>query len=269
MAIVINVANFKGGVGKTTTVCLLGYSLADLGYKTLVVDMDPQANATEMLTRTYNIDRVEKTLYQAMQQKDLSYCLMELGKNLHLIPAELDLVGFPMLLNEMAGEDTYKRAYFLDFLLTSIKDDYDFIIIDVPPTISDYTNNAVVASDYVLIVMQTHERSLAAAEKLIPYLEGMNENYNANVSLLGVVPVLMKNDGTVDNYIIEESKKSFGKNLLNTTIFIRERIKRWDVHGITSEDIHDWRSLNMYHKLTKEILERLGFREEERVVNNG
>ncbi|MEK5394058.1 ParA family protein [Margalitia sp. FSL K6-0131] len=257
MAKVINVANFKGGVGKTTTTVLTSYILAKKGYKTLVVDLDPQANATDMLLRTADIKKTETTLYEAMKNKDFSQCLISIKENLDILPSDLDLVGFPMLLNEIVKDDNYKRAYYVDYLLRALHDMYDFIFIDVPPTISDYTNNAVVASDYVLIVMQTHERSLSAAEKFIPYLQGMIDNYGARIELLGVVPVLMKNDGTIDGYVMELAKDIFQENLFKTTVKIRERIKRFDVNGITEEDHHDAQALKMYEKLVDEMLERI------------
>jgi len=257
MVKVINIANFKGGVGKTTTTVLTGYLLAKRGYKTLVLDLDPQANATDMLLRTASINKVDKTIFQSMKDKDLASCLVSIIKNLDLLPSDLDLVGFPIFLNEVVQEDHFKRAYFLDYLLRNIREQYDFILIDVPPTISDYTNNAVVASDYVIVVMQTHERSLAATEKFIPYLQGMIDNYQANIELLGIAPVLLKNNGLVDQYIIGEAKSMFNNHLFKTTIKQRERIKRFDINGITEEDRHDLDALAMYDGLVREILERL------------
>jgi len=257
MAKIINVANFKGGVGKTTTTVLSSYVLAKKDYKVLVVDLDPQANATDMLLRTANVNQVNKTLYQGMQEKNLTDTVISIKANLDLIPSDLDLVGFPMLLNDVVKDDNYQRAYFVDYLLYPFHEKYDFIIIDVPPTISDYTNNAVIASDFVVVVMQTHERSLSAAEKFIPYLQGMIDNYDAKVDLLGVVPVLMKNDGTIDSYVIDLAKESFGNSLFNTTVKIRERIKRFDVNGITEEDHHDSQAIGMYEKLVEEMLKRI------------
>lgn len=257
MARVINIANFKGGVGKTTTTVLTGYLLARRGFKTLVLDLDPQANATDMLLRTASINQVDKTIFQAMKDKDLSSCLVPIMENLDLLPSDLDLVGFPIYLNEMVEDDHFRRAYFLDYLLRELRNQYDYILIDVPPTISDYTNNAVVASDYVLVVMQTHERSLAATEKFIPYLQGMIDNYQADIELLGIAPVLLKNNGRVDCYIMAEAKKLFQESLFNTTIKHRERIKRFDINGITEDDHHDLQALSMYDELVREMLVRL------------
>lgn len=257
MVKVINIANFKGGVGKTTTTVLASYHLAKKGYRTLLVDFDPQANATDILLRTANINSVEKTVFESIKDRKLSSCIVSINDRLDVLPSDLDLVGFPIFLNEIVKDDHYKRAYFLDYLLRDLHEQYDYILIDVPPTISDYTNNAVVASDYVIIVMQTHERSLAATEKFIPYLQGMIDNYETRTVLLGVVPVLMKNSGTVDRYIMEEAKKQFKDSLFSSTIKMRERVKRFDVNGITEVDHHDQYAHEMYKQLVDEILQRL------------
>ncbi|ASK26217.1 ParA family protein [Bacillus licheniformis] len=254
---VINVANFKGGVGKTTTTTLVGNELAKAGFKTCVLDLDPQANATDILLLTGKLSQPEETIFSGFKKRDLTNCIVNIKENLDLIPADLDLVGFPLFLNEITGNDLFKRAFYLDHLLQPIREFYDYIIIDVPPTISDFTNNAIIASDYVLIVMQTQERSLSAAEKFLPYLQEMVDTYNANIEVLGIVPVLVKNNGTVDNYILDEARKTFGDSLLNSTIKIRERIKRFDINGITEEDVHDKEALGLFKDLTDEILERL------------
>ncbi|MGG3102061.1 ParA family protein [Bacillus velezensis] len=254
---VINVGNFKGGVGKTTTSTLFAYELSKTDRKTLVLDFDPQANATDILLRTAGLELPERTIYSGLQSKNLENCIVNIKENLDLIPADLDLVGFPLFLNEIANNDLKNRAYYLDFLLRPLRENYDYIIIDVPPTISDFTNNAIVASDYVLIVMQTQERSLSATEKFIPYLKQMVETYEANIGLLGIVPVLIKANGPVDQYILEEARKEFGENLLNSTIKLRERIKRFDVQGITEADIHDKEALKLFKNLTLELIERV------------
>ncbi|TES47194.1 ParA family protein [Halalkalibacterium halodurans] len=254
---VINVANFKGGVGKTTTTVLLSYLLAQRGERVLVLDLDPQANATDLLARTANLERLDTTLYQAMADKNLTKAIVKIKENLDLLPSDLDLVAFPFLLNKEAKDDNYKRAYFVDFLLAPLKSTYDYIFIDVPPTISDFTNNAVVSSDFVMIVMQTHERSLSASEKFIPYLQDMIDNYHAKIDLIGIVPVLMKKDGTVDNFIISEAEKLFEEDLFKAHISIRERIKRFDVNGITEEDHHDLKVLGMYNNVLDEMLMRI------------
>ncbi|MBD0784684.1 hypothetical protein FX995_23820 [Pseudoalteromonas flavipulchra] len=98
---------------------------------------------------------------------------------------------------------------------------------------------------------------MSATEKFIPYLEQMVETYEANIGLLGIVPVLIKSGGSVDQYILDEARKEFGDDLLNSTIKLRERIKRFDVQGITEEDTHDKEALKLFNNLTMELIERV------------
>ncbi len=258
MTQVINVANFKGGVGKTTTTVMLSLLLSQKNNKVLLVDFDPQGNATDLLYyKTFEKAAPQKTIYQAIQDKDLTPAIHALTDNLHIIPAEGDLRNFPRLLARMFGRDYIKYGFLLDALLMPLKDDYDYIFIDVPPTISDFTDNAIVASDHIAIVMQTQEFSLGAAEDFIPYVNEVLEKFETDVNLLAAIPVLMKKGGRVDELILEEAKKMFKEKLTSSPIKIRERIKAWGVTGIRDEDMHDKEALDMYRGLAEEMSQRM------------
>nr|WP_021038295.1 ParA family protein [Bacillaceae bacterium JMAK1]AGQ45462.1 RepB [Bacillaceae bacterium JMAK1] len=253
----LNFANFKGGVGKTTTGVMVATLLSKFGHKTLVVDFDPQGNASEMLMLTSGKQTIPKTIYEGIQDQTLMDCVMEIDENLDLIPSDMDLVGLPLYLNKTAKNDMEKRAYLMDFLLEPLKEQYDYIIIDAPPTISDYTNNAVVASDYVILVMQTHPWSYRATEKFVPYLQEMIDSYGTSIELLGIVPVLLKKDSKTDIKILENASAKYDTHLFESTIMIRERVKRYATTGITNDLIHDRKIRQMYGSLLKEILERI------------
>lgn len=257
MARVFNFSNFKGGVGKTTTSVITAYILSRRGYKTLVVDFDPQSNATEMLMLTGGIEDFDSTVYQGIVNQDLKPCLMSIQENLDLIPSDLDLINLPLHLNKTVKNDVYRRAYLLDYLLEPIKEDYDYIIIDIPPTISDFTNNAAIASDFVALVMQTQRWSFKATKTFIPYLQDMIDNYETTIELLGVIPVLMKPDSKKEIGILEKAQEEYGSYLFDTTIKIRERLKGFADHGITDEDYHDRLVLGLYEELVSELLERM------------
>ncbi|PFR56773.1 ATPase, partial [Bacillus cereus] len=130
--------------------------------------------------------------------------------------------------------------------------------IDVPPMSIEVTKNAVVASDYVLITLQTQERSLTGAENYINQLIKLKEQYNLDIEVVGILPVLLKNDGKVDEFIMENAREIFGEeNLFKNIVPQMERIKRFDVNGITENDRHDLHVIQLYEKISDELLSRI------------
>ena len=256
MSKVVTFANFKGGVGKTTANVMFSYIMSRLNKKVLVIDLDPQHNATEILFKTYNIETKEySSVFEGITSRDLSKVIYAIDKNLHIIPSDIDLVGFAQHLYSVT-RDKSKQPFLLDYLLSDIKDEYDYIFIDVPPTISEITNNAVCASDYVLLILQTQEQSLGASFQFIDYLRGM-QAYNPDIDLLGVVAYLVDSRGSVDNEVIAEAKEMFGDILFDNKIMNRQRIKRFGKYGITDYDIHDKNAIDMFAKVVQEFTERI------------
>lgn len=269
MAKVITYGNFKGGTGKTTNSAMMAYMLSKLGYKTLLADLDPQANATSLYLHTKqritnNIVTFDKTLMSAIADEDLSDIIIEIKDNLYLLPSFADFTSFPLFLEKKFPNSQLKRVTFLKGLIEKIKDDYDFILIDVPATLSTYTDSALLASDYTIIVLQTQERSLVGAEAYVGYLQELVDNYDANFDILGVLPVLLKNNSKVDEATLDTAKEKFGEeNLFKNLVKNMERLKRYDIVGIVDSDldnkydIHDKRVMALYKKVTEEMLSRL------------
>ena len=269
MAKVITFGNFKGGTGKTTNSAKMAYTLSKLGYKTLLADLDPQANATSLYLHTKqritnNIVTFDKTLMSAIADEDLSDIIIEIKENLFLLPSFADFTSYPLFLEKKFPDSQFNRVTFLNELMTKIKDDYDFILVDVPPTLSTYTDSALLASDYTIIVLQTQERSLVGAEAYVGYLQELIDNYNADFDILGVLPVLLKNNSKVDEATLNTAKEKFGEeNLFENVVKNMERLKRYDIIGIvdpdldTKYDIHDKRVMGLYKRVTEEMLKRL------------
>ena len=269
MAKVITFGNFKGGPGKTTNSAMMAYILSKLGYKTLLADLDPQANATSLYLHTKqritnNIVTFDKTLMSAIADEDLSDIIIEIKENLFLLPSFADFTSYPLFLEKKFPNSQFNRVTFLNELMTNIKDDYDFILVDVPPTLSTYTDSALLASDYTIIVLQTQERSLVGAEAYVGYLQELIDNYNADFDILGVLPVLLKNNSKVDEATLNTAKDKFGEeNLFKNVVKNMERLKRYDIIGIvdpdsdTKYDIHDKRVMGLYKRVTQEMLKRL------------
>ncbi|APC50364.1 ATPase (plasmid) [Virgibacillus halodenitrificans] len=267
-AITVTVGNYKGGAGKTTNTVLISYMLAKRGIRSLVLDLDPQSNATKslMLTKSINepdgVITIEKTIMKGIQEGSFKGLEVKIMENLFLLPSFIDFEDFPKHLyqNTLTEEE---EDFFINNLLEPLKEDYDVILIDVPPMSKEVTRNAVVSSDYVLISLQTHERSLTGAESYIQELDKLNRRYNLGLTVVGILPVLQKNGGTVDEYIMETAKNSFGSdNMFKNIVPQMERIKRFDINGITEKDRHDEKVISKYKDVTDEFIERLNFYEE-------
>lgn len=261
-ATVVTFGNFKGGTGKTTNSTMIAYALSDLGYKVLLSDQDPQANATSLYLKTKSeisgeIVSFKKTLMSAIQEENLEEIITEVKENLYLLPSFSDFALYPRFLEKKFPNEVNRVQYFSK-LLDSVKNDFDFIFIDVPPTSSIITDSALYASDFVVVVLQTQERSLQGAEVFTQYLQGLIDDYGANLDIIGILPVLLKNGAAVDLATLENAKEIFGEeNLFDIVVKNMERLKRFDITGITDNDMHDRRVHNSYKAIAEEFIERL------------
>lgn len=256
MTTTITIANSKGGVGKTTSTVMFSYLLAKEGKKVLTIDFDPQADCTKMLYKTYNYHEIEQpSFYECIKDKDLKKAIVQLSNNHYHIPAHRDLLGFDRYVYSITT-NLNKTSFFLDFLLEPLKEEYDFIFIDVPPTTSEKTNNAMVTSDYSVIIMQTHQHSYEQSIDFVTYLSEM-QIYNPEIDLLGVVPYFVKKDGKVDKDVLKDANDWFGDSMFNNNIYDRQRVKLFAKNGIKNEDHHDQNTIDMYKKILEEIIERI------------
>ena len=262
---IITLGNFKGGVGKTTSANLIAYNLADEGHKTLLADLDPQGNATNMMLKTKaNLDgeivSFDNTLMKSVKDEDLTQSIINITDNLDLLASASDFALYPRYMEKI--KDYNERVRYLETLFNKFKDNYEYIILDTPPTImSLFADSALYMSDWCLIVMQTHKDSFDGSKAFIDYLqEYVIDAYKApRLDLIGILPVLIKNNAPVDDYTLTSAKEAFGEeNLLNHHIRHMERIKRFPITGISTHEIYDMRVIQAYKEVTDEILERIG-----------
>ena len=282
MTQVITTGNFKGGVGKTTNAVMLSYTLAKQGKKVLLVDLDPQANATDLLLATmaevfqsvsleqeadgsvvaYFKDTGEKvfkkTLFYSIENKDLSQSLIPVTKNFDMLPSNKDLQQYEGLLYREFDTD-YEQDHYFSSLLEPLKAKYDYVLLDVPPQLNKYTDSALVASDFVIVVLQTQERALKGAEKFVEHLLQIQDDYKLQVDLLGILPVLLQNGADLDLDVLGDAAERFGSgNLFKTQVKQMARLKRFDRTGITDNprDINDRRVHALYSTLVSELEQR-------------
>ena len=213
MARTIAVANQKGGVGKTTTTINLSAALAEQGKKVLLVDLDPQGNATSGV----GVDKrdLENTVYELFVGKTtLEECLLETDfLNLSVIPANINLSGAEIDLIDMEN-----REYYLKDILQQIKDDYDFILIDCPPSLNMLTVNAMTAADTVLVPIQCEYYALEGLSQLIHTINLVKKRLNPQLQLEGVVFTMYDARTKLSMQVVENVKQTLKENIYNTII---------------------------------------------------
>lgn len=177
---VIAFANHKGGVGKTTTTASVGTVLSQLGYKVLLVDLDAQANLTGSLVS--NPEAITSTIAASMRNPSSGLPLYPVSDNLDLVPAGLDLASMDI---ELAS--AMAREHILRKLITPIRDDYDFILLDCPPHLGIMTLNALTASDYVVVPLISEVLPFNGLTMMLNFIDRARENLNPGLELLGIL----------------------------------------------------------------------------------
>ena len=264
MTEIITFGNFKGGVGKTTNATQAAYELSKRGKKTLLLDLDPQANATNIMLKTKvnltdEIFQFDSSLMSAIQSKDLTKALVNITENLDLIGSSADFSLFPRVMEKQFSK-YIDRVKYLNELLSPITKNYDYVIIDFPPTISLITDAALYASDWCVIVMQTQQQALDGASAFIQYMQQeVIDTYKApSLDLVGILPVLIQPGAPVDNLTLQNAEEEFGQdNILPTSIHQMQRLKRYGVTGITNDSRYDEKVFEVYKQVVNDILNRI------------
>lgn len=208
MGKIITISNHKGGVGKTTTTVNLGAGLAKAGKKILLVDLDPQAN----LSQCYGITKPETTIYEALKG-ETELKTIKINDNLSIAASNLDLAGAEMELNSEAG-----REYLLNEILMPLKDDYDYLIIDCPPSLGLLTLNAFSCSDEVIIPIQAHFLAIKGLTKIIEVINKVKRRINHKLEISGVVITLYDKRKVLHRDIEETIVTYFKEKVYDTKI---------------------------------------------------
>ncbi|KKB36076.1 ParA family protein [Bacillus thermotolerans] len=262
MAITITMGIQKGGCGKSTTTGILSYLLQEDGYRVLAVDMDSQGNLTELLSGQPANDFMGKSVLEAMQHGSVRSYTVPISENLDLLPANNFLATLPRWIytgKTYQGESIPAGGNpvgILDRALEEVRNDYDFIVIDTPPSLSEQTTNALCASEYVVVMFECSNWSYSAIPNFMDSVSSANELGSRDTQVLGILRTMndvRRSDAKAFNELIAED---YPEEVFDTIITRKAPIGRLSLYGF-NENAELKHALEQYRNFYKELIERV------------
>jgi chromosome partitioning protein len=248
MGMVLAFANQKGGVAKTTTTLNLGVALAEQGRRVLLVDLDPQGNLT--MSQGWNPDEIDRSMFDVLVHR-LPITEIVRSNELDVAVSSIDLAGAELALASMIGRE---RA--LEKALMPVRENYDWILIDTPPSLGLLTINALVAADGVIVPVQCEYLSLRGLVQLENTLSMIRENLNPHVAIQGILATMFDRRLLHSREAVEILKENFGDLVLNTKI---RKTVRYAEAPVKGQSIFKYdptgEAASMYRDLAKEVLD--------------
>jgi chromosome partitioning protein len=262
LAITITMGIQKGGCGKSTTTGILSYLLKENGYRVLSIDMDSQGNLTELLSEQPSNEFMGKSVLEAIQQNDIKRYIVPISENLDLLPANNFLATLPRWIytgKTYKGETIHfsgNPSLILDSVLDQVRDEYDFIIIDTPPSLSEQTTNALCASEYVVVLFESSNWCYSAIPNFMDSVNSANEFGKRCTKVIGILRTLndvRRSDTKAFNEMIEED---YPNEVFQTIITRKAPVGRLSLYGF-NDNSELKQALEQYKSFYKELIERV------------
>lgn len=248
--VIISNMNFKGGSGKTATTAIQAYELSKNNFKVLVIDNDPQANITEFLLQEETFEKDISDMI--LNNEPVENCIMNIQENLDIIPATLNYVFIDDI--NRSNPSVYNL---LKIKIESIKDNYDFIFIDVPPSININLKLALHACTHINLVVQTKMPSFYGSQKLISWLETYLDEKNIDINLIGIIQTLTEPKKNKHEEVREVISSYYEDLSYENYVAYSDRMDYFNNYGITEKDYWSKITLHKFNKLNDEMLSRL------------
>lgn len=254
MAHKIMVAVQKGGTGKTVTTVVLAEILAASGYKTLILDLDSQGNATQMVTQESIYKYSGNTMLEAIQEKDPQKYIVNAKEGIDLIPADDMLVTFSRYIYKDRVMNPIRE---LENTIKPIEHNYDFILMDCPPALSDITLNALVYCNYIIVPVQMDAFGKDALDRFIDFVDGAKEENHTQADILGILIALKDNRSNIEKAVCSNIRSKYNELVFDTEIKRRAKLKEYTLTGARMSKKDEIDALEDYISLAEEVIGRI------------
>ena len=244
----------KGGVAKTTSTCIIAEIMAEAGYKVLVVDLDTQGNATQMLTGNSIYKYSGCSVMEAIKENNAAHYMVEVKDNLYVLPAEDMLATFSRYIYTSGLREPLKV---IQQTLEPIENAFDFVFLDCPPNLGDIVLNAVVYTDHIIVPVDSGAFGLDALNRFIDFIEGAKAEGHTHADILGVVSTLKDNRSNHEKDLNEEIRAQYGDLVFGSEIRKLTKIKEMALSGVDFKSKEHLSALEDYLTLTEEVLQRV------------